>query len=294
MCRQMHTLVAPLNTSEYQKVMKRIACLSTLRSNADSQSLSSGHLVEIYNTSRVLSRRHGVTGVFLVSDNYLLQVAEGESEHLSRMIYILNRNDNIIDTNVIANQTIERPVFPGWTIRVLDNMADNRQSFLGKIGLLLAKDIHLKSDLDALRLSYFFDLKDALSRANSKQSNAPTEAQQNQAEIDFEGKMLSLTQWPKPSQLRLTVETMNLCSQLVGKTTSYEALKTLGIFSSEQGLRDSLNRLNSFGTLNVSSSGTGIQDNSAPSNVTPLTKKIGNRGDRFSRVLRRFIETAAR
>ena len=274
--------------------MKRIACLSTLRSDADSQSLSPGHLVEIYNTSRVLSRRHGVTGVFLVSDNYLLQVAEGGSEHLSRMIYILNRNDNIIDTNVIANQTIERPILPGWTIRVLDNMADNRQSFLGKIGLLLAKDIHLKSELDALRLSYFFDLKDALSRASAKESNVPREAQQNQAEIDFKGKILSMTRWPKPSQFRLTVETMNLCSHLVGKTTSYEALRTSSIFSSEQGLRDSLNRLNAFGALNVSSSGTGIQDHSAPSNVTPLTKKIGNRGDRLSRVLRRLMETPAR
>ena len=274
--------------------MKRIACLSTLRSDTDSQSLSSGHLVEIYNTSRVLSRRHGVTGVFLVSDKYLLQVAEGEGEHLSRMIYILNRNDNIIDTNVIANQTIQRPVFPGWTIRVIDSMADNRQGFLDKIGLLLAKDIHLKSDLDALRLRYFFDVKEALSRANNQALHTPKNSQDKPADIDFSDKILGLTRWPKPSQVRFTVEIMNLCSQLIGKTTSYDTLKALGIFNAEEDLRASLSKLHSAGTLTVSNSSYGAAGHPSSSNVTPLVKKQGSKGDRFSRVLRRFIETAAR
>ena len=250
--------------------------------------------MEIYNTSRVLSRRHGVTGVFLVSDKYLLQVAEGESEHLSRMIYILNRNNNIIDTNVIAKQTIQRPVFPGWTIRVINSMADNRQGFLDKIGLLLAKDIQLKSDLDALRLRYFFDVKEALTRAHAQARHTPTEAQDKPADVDFSGKLLGLTRWPKPSQLRLTVETMNLCSQLVGKTTSYETLKALGIFGTEEDLRTNLSKLYASGTLTVSSAEGSFEDKSMPSNVTTLPKKPGGRGDRFSRVLRRFIETAAR
>ena len=56
--------------------MKRIACLSTL-TNLPAGESGSEQLIQLYNSTRVYNREHDVTGVFLVSGAYLLQIPEG-------------------------------------------------------------------------------------------------------------------------------------------------------------------------------------------------------------------------
>ncbi|QQD17733.1 BLUF domain-containing protein [Spongiibacter nanhainus] len=277
--------------------MKRITCLSTLRSDIGNEPLSPGNLVEIYNTSRVLNRRHGITGVFLVSGRYLLHVIEGRGEHLSKLIYLLNRNDDVIDTSVIADQAIQQPAFSGWTLRVLDNLEDNRQALLEKIAQLLIADIKLHSDRDELRINHFFDLRKALSTLVSQTPSPCSKTQGKLSDIDFRFTTLSLSRWPKPGQIGYTAELINLCTQLVGRTVSYQALNNQGIFKSEADLYANIIKLYRLGKLTVWETSEYDQDRITKNNVTPLTQRTGQYPEksskRFQRILKHITDRAS-
>lgn len=273
--------------------MKRIACLSTLRSPLDIRLSSAGQLVEVYNTTRLVSLRHGISGLILVSDNVLLHIAEGSSTHLSKLVYALNRSDDVMDNSVIASQSIAEPVFSGWKIRVVDHLTDKGQDTVGNVARLIASDITLKSDRDEWRINQFFDLHSAIAESRSQQQRLPAEAREKLSKIDLRSGVLSLPRWPQPSQLRYSVPIMDLCTALVGKAVPYSTLRELGIFATEAELYNHLIKLYRLGVLTISDQPAEGTETRPMSNVTPLVKDPEQGRARVSRILRRFIESAS-
>lgn len=273
--------------------MKRIACLSTLRAHPNTPSVSSGQLVELYNTSRILSRCHGISGMILVSDHFLLHIAEGSSTHLSKLVYALNRSDDVMDNSVIASQSIAEPVFSGWKIRVVDHLTDKGQDTVGNVARLIASDITLKSDRDEWRINQFFDLHSAIAESRSRQQRLPAEAREKLSSTDLRAGVLSLSRWPQPSQLRYSGQIMDLCTVLVGKAVPYSTLRELGIFATEAELYNHLIKLYRLGVLTISDQPTEGTKTRPMSNVTPLVKDPEQGRVRVSRILRRFIESGA-
>ena len=109
--------------------MKRIACLSTL-TNLPAGESGSEQLIELYNSTRVYNREHDVTGVFLVSGAYLLQILEGDGQTLANLLYRFSRESLSQDVSVVYKTDISQPKFQNWSIRFVGIGDDKHLSLI--------------------------------------------------------------------------------------------------------------------------------------------------------------------
>ena len=273
--------------------MKRIACLSTL-TNLPAGESGSEQLIELYNSTRVYNREHDVTGVFLVSGAYLLQILEGDGQTLANLLYRFSRESLSQDVSVVYKTDISQPKFQNWSIRFVGIGDDKHREFLGKLHTLLAGQLQPRSAQDQLRLQSFFgDLPSPATAA----PQPVTEAVEKNAvsapaklHSHYEKCLISLSRWPKPSQLKLSHELIKLCSRLVRKPMLYERLRALDICQSEAVLVDYLRSLEALGILSAKRDTTNVRNIAASVPATAASPSPASA--RFSQVLRRFLSTS--
>ncbi len=278
--------------------MKRVACLNTLITSPDDPRASE-KLMDLFNGVRLYNKEKPVNGVVLVSDDALLQVLEGESSVLAELIYRFSRDTWTKDTSVILNADIEAPLFNNWRLKFVKSATAKNDQYLRKIHKAIVADIKITSPVDERRLALFFS-SNLLYSSVKKVSEVTDE--KDECNNNFHNKRISLSAWPKPSQIKPSPEIFKLCSLLSRHEASYETLKQLDFFKSQAHLDNCLYLLDGFGLLLCKAAEEIVPTDAVPeqkpqialvaSNAKPVKKD--NPSDRFSQVLRKFISQAKR
>ncbi|GAB3378461.1 BLUF domain-containing protein [Spongiibacter taiwanensis] len=275
--------------------MKRIACLSTL-SEPSERGNTSAQLVDMYNSTRIFNREHDITGVCLVCQQHVLQIIEGDSTALAKLIHRFRRDPRCQDLSVIFDQQASSTQFQGWTIRFIGQGGNNHNAFMQKLEHLLGGRVDLAFARDSERFKLFFqggvgsglaqpaDSTEGVTENPAAPANGvPAEGQG--ARNAYQKSVISLVRWPKPSQLKLTHDMIKLCSRLVRKPVLYERLCATGICQSEPVLLQYLASLEHLGLLR-----THIESETNPIRQDERDVLQGeDSADRFSTVLRRFL-----
>ncbi|WP_269617511.1 BLUF domain-containing protein [Zhongshania sp. BJYM1] len=275
--------------------MKRIACISTITTQPDEGDAST-QLMALYNSSRVYNRENDITGVFLVSDSSCLQVMEGNAESLASAVYRMGRDPRISDFSVVMNSTADVAEFSGWKIRIISAGTDAHLDFVARLKEIVADKIQAKSSHDSTRLESFFGTpKLAANSQPPKLAESTSTGTSSTRKKVYDDCVVSVSAWPRPTQMRMTPELIRLCSNLTKRPAHFERILALKLCSSTEKLTHYLSILESLGLLKTHSS-VGAPNLSVVSNQSITTNTTASAAsttaDRFSRVLRRFIASA--
>lgn len=273
--------------------MKRIACISTITTQPDEGDIST-QLMELYNSTRVYNRENDITGVILISDSSCLQIMEGNSESLASAIYRMGRDPRISDFSVVMNCNADIAEFAGWKIRILGNGTDAHLDFVARLKETLADKIQAKNNNDRTRLERFFGKQEINTNVAAPKLTEPTSISRTSKKI-YDDCVLSVSAWPRPTQMRMTPELIRLCSNLTKRPAHFERILALKLCSSNEKLTHYLSVLESLGLLKTHSS-VGAPNlrvlSNTPSIANTAEQPVSKTTDRFSRVLRRFIASA--
>ncbi|WP_339674051.1 BLUF domain-containing protein [uncultured Zhongshania sp.] len=277
--------------------MKRIACISTITTQPDEGDAST-QLMALYNSTRVYNRENDITGVFLVSDSSCLQIMEGNAESLANAIYRIGRDPRISDFSVVMNCNADAAEFAGWKIRIIGAGTDAHLDFIARLKESLADKIQAKSSTDKTRLESFFGRPELPTPTPTTTLATPTPAPANISSTSkkiYEDCVVSVSAWPRPTQMRMTPELIRLCSNLTKRPAHFERILALKLCSSNEKLTHYLSVLESLGLLKTHSS-VGVPNLRVVSNpsisANTAEQPVNKTADRFSRVLRRFIASA--
>ncbi len=283
--------------------MKRVACLSTLDS-LENDTTTSRHVIDIFNSTRSHNIEHQITGSFVICDQYLLMIVEGESTHLGNIIFKTRQDRRLKDFSLVMNVEIDKPEFTSWGIKILRQNDEGQERIYEKLSNVFNRDLKVHNAKDQERLDTFLKPTSKLKSQTTSHQNAHYhQAKSNsvsKAEISSNGhsneqfhqSMISLAAWPKPGKIKLCPELIKICARLVGRPHRYEDLLIEQVAISEASLVNHLTTLDSIGILKKH-------------NIDDKPKLIGIKGglsskaktsstDRFSMVLKNFLAAAKR
>lgn len=269
--------------------MKRVACLSTIHS-LPSDNPSSYQVIDIFNSTRGQNSDQQITGAFIISDNLLLMIIEGEATRLANTIFVLRQDKRLKDFSLIMNMDIDKPEFTSWGIKLLRTNSEGQTRFFEKLSNIFRDNLDLKSRLDEQRLDVFLHLcKIPKTGAPSTEQNQSDHQKTilNTNEPNLRDSVISLTGWPKPGKIKLSPELIKVCARLVGRPQHFEDLLNANIVDSEETLLAYLTALHKLDILRKHK-------------VDEKPKLVGIRGglsalvkpsstDRFNAVLRNFL-----
>ncbi|CAA0101875.1 BLUF domain-containing protein [Zhongshania aliphaticivorans] len=273
--------------------MKRIACISTITQHPDEGDAST-QLMELYNSTRVYNRENDITGVFLVSGSSCLQIMEGNAESLASAIYRMGRDSRLSDFSVVMNCNNDIAEFSGWKIRIISSGANAHLDFIARLKETLADKIQAKNNHDNARLDSFFGKPELSANVQPPTLAAPTDVNSTSKKT-YDNCVISVSAWPRPTQIRMTPELIRICSNLTKRPAHFERILALNLCSSTEKLTHYLSALESLGLLKTHSS-VGTPNlrvvNNPPKATNAATQTVSSTADRFSRVLKRFIASA--
>jgi hypothetical protein len=244
-----------------------------------------------YDESRKFNSQHNVNGVFVVYKNIVLQVLEGEATAVANAAYRIRRDSRFERCSIIVNCDIETPYFKTWFIRLVQPGVKTPQTLLAKLKKVLENDFVFESPKDRKLYEDIFIAErntvpaipiPRLKPSNDSQYQNPDE---QKSTADFSKCALSISAWPKPTQMRLTPPEMKTCSLLSHQFVPYKHLLTRGIWQSEPELFRFLNKLQNAGVLQIKAASNPEVDAPESQDSTPV------KSDRFSQLLKKFITT---
>tara|TARA_R110000850_G_scaffold219219_2_gene344804 strand:+ start:837 stop:1517 length:681 start_codon:yes stop_codon:yes gene_type:complete len=215
-------------------LIKRIACLATLVKSAH-KNHHSERVFSAFETARIFNKENNINGSFLIKDTITLQVLEGDSDALAKVIYRINRDPGITAVSIILNKEIKQPAFSRWSIKLLDDDPSHHTPYIKKMHALLQADLRFPSEADKEMFRYLFDFASEQPLHPSAQHKKPCSETINHEH--FNHTTLSMKSWPCPTKLRLTAPLMKISSILIGHSVSYQRLVELQLFSSEAELQ---------------------------------------------------------
>ncbi len=253
---------------------KRIACLSSIVQTASGISYSE-QVYQIFDSARRYNKEHDIVGIFLVYQDTLLQIFEGNGKELAQVIYRTNRDPRLTQISVIVNQDIESLKFTRWNLKLIHDSSAAHSDYLIKINRLLQPALRLSSTLDKLRYEKL------LTRDDTEKPNIlPDMGRPN-----FANTLLSMKSWPRPTALRMDAGLMKICPLLIHKTVSYARLKDLQLFAENEELDQHLLQLHKINALQV----TQQEAPPKPHPLHPPKRAKPKNNSSFSQALRQFI-----
>ncbi|MDO6747007.1 BLUF domain-containing protein [Gilvimarinus sp. 1_MG-2023] len=261
--------------------MKRIACLCTITEPEDHTSHSE-NVFYIFDSARKFNKEQNIVGTFLVLNNVLLQILEGEPSGLANVVYRVNRDPRISNVAVILNTAIETPSFTRWSIKLLSEQCAAHRTYLQKIHSLINEKSLLKTNEDRIRYNKIFQ---SILSENIKQNQTPEE--DSYTSTSFNNTLLGMSSWPRPTQLRVNAGLMKICPLLIGHTIEYKKLLELELFNSAQELNSYLQQLREAKALTIiqTQDPSNLHSFEAHQNKNQQTPRPG----RFSQALKNFI-----
>ncbi len=91
--------------------MKRI-----IYSSQAAYDVAPGDLVKLLEVARYNNDRLGVTGMLLYCHNSFLQVLEGDSKALARLVGIISQDPRHSNFRILVDEEISHRLFPDWTM----------------------------------------------------------------------------------------------------------------------------------------------------------------------------------
>jgi hypothetical protein len=259
--------------------MKRIAFIGTI-----TEDKGSSHLIKLYNESRVHNSENDIKGIFLIHKNIVFQVIEGEADKIAEAVYRSRRDKDLNDFSVVINTHIKEPLYKNWPLRFVNNGNASHAEFIQKLQDVLTRQIVVSNSKDKDLISAIFSIPNSVVKFPIKKSDATAlsndEPNANKLRDGYTGYALSVTTWPKPSQMPMSAQIIKTCSLLSRGFVNYNDLLAKQIWASEIELVKCLNSLNKLGILNATLS----KDNKSQATAKPTN-------DRFSNLLRKFLHS---
>lgn len=257
---------------------KRIVCLCTLTPPAPDTSKSE-QVFSIFESARKFNKENQLVGIFLVIEDVLMQILEGESSAIANVIYRINRDPRVSDASVILNTSIDKTAFTRWNLKLLSENCEAHTEYVRKLLPLIQKDLSTKTNLDAIRLHKIFGEFEA--------SPPAPEAGIDEKKPNFNDCLLTMKSWPRPTQLRLTAGLMKICPLLIGQTVTYQRLNELALFEHSDELDRHLEQLKNANALQIIPAQPPNNLHSFEEHQLKQSTKSG--GNRFSQALKQFI-----
>ncbi|UTF60109.1 BLUF domain-containing protein [Gilvimarinus sp. DA14] len=253
---------------------KRIACLSSILSPEKVISYSE-QVYQIFDSARRYNKEHAIVGIFLVYQDTLLQIFEGDGNELAQVIYRTNRDPRLTQISVIANQEITTLKFTRWNLKLIHDTSAAHSEYLDKINRLLQPNLRLSSTLDKIRYEKL------IARDNTEQNEKFSDTPPS-----FSNTLLSMKSWPRPTALRMDAGLMKICPLLIHKTVAYDRLKELQIFAQNDELDRRLLQLHKINALQVTQQKSPGEPHRLKTASKPEAPKSSHS---FSQALRQFI-----
>lgn len=260
--------------------IKRAACIGHLSDNASMRPADA--IVTLYNELRINNTRQNIKGIFLVSNDALLFIMEGEPSDLALCLYKLRNDERLADINLIASHDITTPLFSNWQIRFFKRDSELHMQYFEKIHKHLHNTIKFSCAEDKTRYQAFLPGQHSHTQTADREASHTTPT----TNASFADKLLMIRSWPKPTQMKLTPRVMRACSLLSSRKIPYNALLQSQIWESEQLLKQFLQDINQLGILVIQNQAAQLTNGSNPNLRTHHSSETDNR---FSNLLKKFI-----
>ena len=224
-----------------------------------------------------------ITGAIIFAGNDCVQILEGKKGDIDFLIEKIFRDERHSDFEILYKEDAPHRVFPEFRMRLYTQKTPSYQTALA--ALVENDPLFKKAASENPRLQFLptgIGIDYVSWSTSSIEQEASSEEDIARKELDYEGKHLSISGWPKASKMVADAEFIGLISSLSGTGVDFKELKTKGLFGSETMLIRTLDELRFQGLLNVVSSVSEVEAE-AVSEFTPPAPK------RFSSVLRSFL-----
>ena len=259
-------------------LINRLVYISKLRISSEDPKYNRA-LVNVLMNARIYNRARNVTGVLFVSDRICVQILEGDSNELGRLMFKISRDSRHDDVKVLYNRKATERLYGDWSMKLLSAGTLLYQESITKFQL---------SDEEAYaRIVKHTNGIFSFTESNKKQI-ATVKGKHSIGAKRYTESCLSMNSWPKASQLQLTSRSIRLCSLLIDKWVTFDDLSQRLIFSSDIELNRNLEKLDSLGILFTRPiSATDLaSENMAIPQQKPKKK-------RFSQLLKGFISSSS-
>lgn len=211
--------------------MKCITYVSKFIVSTNGAMIPSG-LADIFSTSRLKNREYNITGVMSYKQGRYIQVLEGDTENIDRLLANIEKDPRHQEMEVLLDFPISRRYFPDEPMKILPSVKND----LDFIKFINANNhaISFLNESQLKLLSFFYN-------PIHKSSQFTT---------DFVGKNLMLTAWPDFTVIVPSPIIIELCARLIRSPYSYNELLNTREFGEEQ-LKKTLITFNALGILKV-------------------------------------------
>lgn len=222
-------------------VINRLVYISKLSLSVDDPKYAR-MLVNVLMKARIYNKSKNVTSVLFVSDRTCIQILEGESNELGKLMFKISRDDRHDDVKVLYNKKVSERLYSDWYMKLLTADTSLYSESIAKFRLA---DEDGYARVSQHSNDTFVCAKPSESKQKEVITNDGIDAK------EYANMCLSIKSWPKSSQLQLTSSGTRLCSLLIGKWVTFDDLSKHLIYKSETELNHNLKKLDLLGVLFV-------------------------------------------
>lgn len=274
LCLLSHDLVTVILTEDGGVVINRLVYVSELKLSVEDPKYTR-MLVNVLMKARIYNKSKSITSVLFVSDRTCIQVLEGDSNELGKLMFKVSRDDRHHNVKVLYNKKVSERLYGDWSMKLLTTDTSLYNESIVKFRL---------SDEDGYTRVSPYSNGIFVCAEPCKNERKEVKTSNSIGLKKYTNMRISIKSWPKSSQLQLTNSSMRLCSLLMGKWVAFDELSRRLIFKSDIELSHNLEKLDFLGILlvkpmsvvNLSLENTGRQQ--------PESKP-----HRFSQLLKNFI-----
>lgn len=216
--------------------MKTIMYISESTESSDVNGLPQS-MASVIVTGRRRNRDNNIRALLCCHRGYYLQVLEGENRDVDKLFASIQKDFRHKDIKVLVDSPCSKPYLDNLPFK-LATMYQPLEQFTQYVNNYLLQSYPLNTNVGVI----FKEL-----RTNQKKFAFRS----GDAQHGFNGRKLSLTQWPKFDIITPTRELLELCAVLTRAATSYEVLSTNNPYPSEFELNEALNSLQSMSLLEM-------------------------------------------
>ena len=267
-------LLVVILTGDSDVLINRLVYISKLNLSVEDPKYAR-MLVNVLMKARIYNKSKNVTSALFVSDRTCIQILEGDSNELGKLMFKISRDDRHDHVKVLYNKKVSERLYEDWSMKLLtaDTLLYNESIVKFRL-----------SDEDGY--THISQLSNGafVCDAPSKNKQKSLMASNSTGLKKYTDMCLSIKSWPKSSQLQLTSSSIRLCTLLMGKWVTFDELSQHLIYKSDTELRHNLEKLDLLGVLFVKP--VSVVNLSLENTVSRPQKP---KQHRFSQLLKSFI-----
>jgi len=100
-------------------MITRLVYVSTLSHTMEGGSSYTRELLRIMNHARTNNKLNDISGALFVSGNYCMQVLEGNTPQVARLMFKITQDSRHNNVDLIYKKAVQDRVFPNWAMRLI-------------------------------------------------------------------------------------------------------------------------------------------------------------------------------